>query len=115
MIDMRALTTRALSPGWVLLSDPWLSGDPWLSWGPNASWVLKITLMDDVHLSTARHFRYELRLGGKFSSAIWSAGGVPRITKITLRCKAIRGRGRILRVGARLLGQNKGPCDAWLY
>ena len=36
--------------------------------------------MDDVHLSTARHFRYELRLGGKFSAAIWSAGGVPRIT-----------------------------------
>ena len=34
--------------------------------------------MDDVHLSTARHFRYELRLrlGGK-----WSAGGVPRITR----------------------------------
>ena len=37
-------------------------------------------LMDDVHLSKARHFRYELRLGGKFSAAIWSAGGVPRIT-----------------------------------
>ena len=35
--------------------------------------------MNDVHLSTARHFRYELPLGGKFSAAIWSAGGVPRI------------------------------------
>ena len=35
--------------------------------------------MDDVHdLSTARHFRY----GGKFSAVIWSAGGVPRITKL---------------------------------
>ena len=33
--------------------------------------------MDDVHLSTARLFRYELRLGGKFSAALWSAGGVP--------------------------------------
>ena len=41
-------------------------------------------LMDDVHLSTARHFQYELRLlGGKFSAAIWSAGGVPRITNFT--------------------------------
>ena len=39
--------------------------------------------MDDVHLSTAaRHFRYELRLGGKFSAAIWSAGGVLRITRL---------------------------------
>ena len=37
-------------------------------------------LMDDFHFLTARHFRYELRLGGKFSAAIWSAGGVPRIT-----------------------------------
>ena len=25
---------------------------------------------------------YELRLGGKFSAAIWSTGGVPRITKL---------------------------------
>ena len=41
-------------------------------------------MMDDVHLSTARHFCYKLRPvpahGGKFSAAIWSAGGVPRIT-----------------------------------
>ena len=42
--------------------------------------------MDDVHLSTACHFRYELRLrlGGKFSATIWSAGGVPRITRRAL-------------------------------
>ena len=44
--------------------------------------------MDDVDLSTARHFRYELRLGGKFSAAIWSAGGVPRITSCKGRKEA---------------------------
>ena len=42
-----------------------------------------LSLIDDVHLSTARHFRDELRLpiGGKFLAAIWSAGGMPRIPK----------------------------------
>ena len=41
--------------------------------------------MDDVHLSTARHFCYELRLGGKFSWQQFGArewGGVPRITNV---------------------------------
>ena len=44
-------------------------------------------LMDDVHLSTARHFQLSLQ---KFSAAIWSAGGVLRITRICQtrkRCK----------------------------
>ena len=46
--------------------------------------AIESILMDDVHLSTARHFRYELRLGGKFSAGIWSAGGVPRITTMSI-------------------------------
>ena len=42
-------------------------------------------LMDDVRIPTARHSRYELRPpGGEFSAAIWSAGGVPRITRLML-------------------------------
>ena len=35
-------------------------------------------LINDVHLSTARHLI--ARCGGKFSAAVWSAGDVPRIT-----------------------------------
>ena len=46
--------------------------------------VLDHQLMDDVHLLTARHFRYELRPGGKFSAAIWCAGGVLRITRSSI-------------------------------
>ena len=34
---------------------------------------VKDTLMDDVHLSTARHFRCELRRGGKIFSSKFGA------------------------------------------
>ena len=75
---LRLPTLDAIKATEQLASRSFVSGNPLLTF-----YLFILHLMDDVHLSTARHFRYELRLGGKFSAAIWSAGGVPRITNIT--------------------------------